>query len=144
MPWSKVDKIHRKWIQLYPKLKYVKKMCSLCLEITQWLFLPIPEAQQTFEHKTLFYWRWEVHPFASSVKKTCKNISPSKIYESHVIRQLFWDWLKPMHVLWMLLSVAGWVLLPKLLYNGIVPLAFLMTRIFYSPKLKIKLYLKPI
>lgn len=108
MPWSKLDKIHTKWIHLYPKLKYVTKLCFLCLESTWCLFLTIPETQQTLEHKTMFYWRCEAHPFASSVKKICKDISPSKIYESHVIRQLFWDWLKA-YACVMHASVRGWV-----------------------------------
>lgn len=70
VPWSKFDKIHTKWIQIYPKLKYVKKkLCFLCLEITQQLFLTIPEAQQTFDLKTMVYWRYKAHPLASSVEK---------------------------------------------------------------------------
>lgn len=69
-------------------------------------------------------------------------MSPSKIYELHVIRKLEID-LKPVHVLYTFLSVAGWPLLPKPPDNGIVLLAFPMTCIFYSPKLKIKVSLKP-
>lgn len=46
-----------------------KKLCFLCLEITQQLFLTIPEAQQTFDLKTMVYWRYKAHPLASSVEK---------------------------------------------------------------------------